>query len=72
MKAEDTIMSNGALLEKFGTPDFTERQGREVQAEITWDKAFKAGMKEVVECIRKYGVGYALSPKQLKEWGIVG
>ena len=35
MEAIDTVLSNGKLLEIFGTPDFTEREGREKQAEIT-------------------------------------
>ncbi len=41
---EDTFLSNGKLLEMFGTPDFTERQGREAQAEIS----FKAGQEDVL------------------------
>ena len=30
----------------------------------------RVGRKEVVECIRQNGVGYALSEAKLKEWGI--
>lgn len=34
------------------------------------EEGFKVGIREVVECIREYGVGYALSEAKLKEWGI--
>ena len=46
MKAEDTVLSNGALLEKFGTPHFTERQGREAQAEISFKAGYNQALKE--------------------------
>jgi len=42
MKAEDTFLSNGELSEIFGTPDFTEREGREKQSGVS----FKAGREE--------------------------
>ncbi len=70
MKAEDTVLSNGKLLGLFGTPDFTERQGREAQAEIT----FKAGIREVVEWIEEHKMHLNHNHRQwkakLKEWGI--
>lgn len=46
MKAKDTVLSNGKLLVMLGTPNFTEMEGREKQAEITWDIAYKAGYEE--------------------------
>ena len=48
----DTFLSNGKLLEMFGKPDFTERQGREAQAEIS----FLAGRRDVLDLLRKTNV----------------
>jgi len=53
MEAKDTVLSNGRLLEIFGTPDFTERQGREAQAEVS----FKAGMESGNQKAYEIGVG---------------
>ena len=58
MEAKDTVLSNGKLLEIFGTPNFTERQGREKQAEITapifFEEGRKAGRREVVEWVSQH------------------
>uniref|UniRef100_A0A6M3JG63 Uncharacterized protein n=1 Tax=viral metagenome TaxID=1070528 RepID=A0A6M3JG63_9ZZZZ len=62
MKAKDTVLSNGKLLVMLGTPNFTEMEGREKQAEITWDIAYKAGYEEG----RLYGKQAGL--KEVVEW----
>ena len=48
-KWEDTFLSNGKLLEMFGTPDFTERQGKEAQAQISFGAGRESRKKEIEE-----------------------
>ena len=52
MEAKDTVLSNGSLLKMFGTTEFTEREGREKQAEVPFEAGKRAGVREIVEHLR--------------------
>ena len=72
MKAEDTVMSwEGIRIvlqeqDKKGQHDnmFRLEAIAQAQAEITWDLAFKAGIKEVVEWMKTY----ATYPHTIEQW----
>ena len=84
MEAKDTVLTETELKCFLGNDIVVGKQAKqclERQTEITWDIAFKAGIREVVEWIMRYRsestrefvcltLGKEAWQTQLKEWGI--
>lgn len=77
MEAKDTVLGHEELVKKTGRRNFTPKEGREAQAEITGKIMLEQGRKEVVEWIEEniliydgeQGDGFQA---QKKVWGING
>ena len=81
MEAKDTLMTFKEQTEEMKTAKVKPGCLVRKQAEITWDIAFKAGIKEVVDWVMKYRsettrefMGFTMSRVEwqanLKEWGL--
>ena len=71
MEAKDTLMTFKEQTEEMKTAKVKPGCLVRKQAEITWDIAFKAGIKEVVEKMNEIlGATSGKWREQLKEWGI--
>ena len=76
MKAKDTIIDSSERKEiAYSSEDEEDAilNACKAQAEITWDEAYKAGIREVVEWIQHnlpdydFGDGWQA---ELREWGV--